>query len=189
MSATETVQTTAPAQSAEASAALRPRHFRAVGIAMRDAARTITLITAAALGLAGFVDGKGQIVEAGKIAARESGVRSVLNNQGRLRASYDSIAIATPKENETVFDNSGNVKVSISLLPELRGAAGDRIVVLVDGIAAVKAGTSELHLSGLVRGRHTLEARVVNDNGETVISSAPVTFYVWQASRLFRNRG
>lgn len=101
--------------------------------------------------------------------------------------AYDSISIVTPKDDETVFDNSGNVVVTVMLSPALQSAAGDRITILVDGIVTVKGQEPRLQVSGLVRGAHTLEAGVVNKDGERVISSAPVTFYMWQASRLFRN--
>lgn len=116
------------------------------------------------------------------------GFASVPYREAVAAVAYDSIFVVTPKNEETVFDNGGSVQVTVMLSPALHSAAGDRILILVDGVVAAQGEEPHLQVSGLVRGAHTLEARVVSSDGTSVISSAPVTFYMWQASRLFRNR-
>lgn len=108
--------------------------------------------------------------------------------QVRTAPAYSSIAIVQPANEATVFDNAGNVEVRVALSPAPDLDAGDRIVLLLDGQQAALQSATQFRLSAVVRGEHTLEARIVDRNGNTVIASAPVKFNLWQASRLFPNR-
>jgi len=101
---------------------------------------------------------------------------------------YDSIAVTKPADGSTVFNNAGNVDVTVVVSPALRVGAGDQIVLLVDGRRTAAQSATRFQLSGIVRGEHTLEAQVVDSSGYTLISSNSVKFYMWQASRLFLNR-
>ena len=97
------------------------------------------------------------------------------------------IAITNPKNEETIHDNTGKVVVSIAIeggLPEQSA-----IRVLLDGqpYGAARTGAS-FTLEGVERGEHTLQAQVVDAAGKTILSSDTVTFYMWQASRLFPGR-
>lgn len=103
-------------------------------------------------------------------------------------SDYASIAIVQPANEATVFDNAGNVEVKVALAPAADFDAGDRILLLLDGQQAALQSTTQFRLSAVARGEHRLEARMVDRNGNTVLASAPVEFYVWQASRLFPNR-
>lgn len=99
---------------------------------------------------------------------------------------YDSIVIRQPASNSTIFDNEGNVEVAVKVSPALRD--GDEIALALDGHRTAKQGGSHFRLSGIPRGEHVVLARVVDSNGNALVESAPVTFYVWHASRLFPNR-
>ena len=110
------------------------------------------------------------------------GLPGLVQGQGR----YTDIAITQPANEETVHDNEGNVAVQVAVSPSL--APGDRVVVLLDGQPAGKWADTTLTLSGVERGAHTLEARVVGPGGSMLVASQPITFYVWQASRLFPGR-
>jgi hypothetical protein len=87
-----------------------------------------------------------------------------------------------PANEETVHDNEGNVVVQVAVSPTL--APGNRIVLLLDGRQVSRQPGTTLALSGVERGTHTLQAQVVDTNGATLVASPPVTFYMWQASRL-----
>jgi hypothetical protein len=108
--------------------------------------------------------------------------------QSGTASIYASIAVTKPAEGSTVFNNAGNVDVTVAVSPALRADAGDQIVLLVDGHRAATQNATRFNLSGIVRGEHTLEAQVVDSSGNALISSKPVKFYMWQASRLFLNR-
>jgi hypothetical protein len=48
---------------------------------------------------------------------------------------------------------------------------------------------SVFYLNGVARGTHELTVRLLDASGREVMRTAPVTFHVWQASALFRQRG
>jgi hypothetical protein len=100
---------------------------------------------------------------------------------------YADVVIVQPANEETVHDNLGNVAVQVAVSPSL--APGDRIVLLVDGRPVAQQMDATFALSGIERGAHTLQAQVVDASGATLVASRPVTFYMWQASRLFPGRG
>lgn len=94
-------------------------------------------------------------------------------------AGYTEFVILSPTEEEGVRANDGNVTVRLSLQPHLRPGHG--IALRVDGEDGeqVKAGDSmAVELSNLSRGRHTVEARVLDDEGNEIIRAGPVSFHV-----------
>jgi hypothetical protein len=99
---------------------------------------------------------------------------------------YDSIAIVEPAREVTIFNNNGDLGVSVVTRPALR--AGDRIALSLDERPVRQAARLHFELSGIPRGEHKLQSRIVDANGIPLISSAPVTFTMWHASRLFPNR-
>lgn len=101
-------------------------------------------------------------------------------------SAYDAIAVVQPANDATVFDNAGNVDVTVAVSPDVR--SGDRIALILDGRRSSVQEATHFKLSKIARGEHTLEARVVDSSDTTVISSDPVKFYLWQASRLFPAR-
>lgn len=108
--------------------------------------------------------------------------------QSGSTSAYDSIAVVDPANDATVFDNAGNVTVTVAVSPGLRGSAGDQIALILDGRVASVRDATRFKLSEIARGEHTLEAQIVDRGGTVVISSNPVKIYLWQASRLFPAR-
>lgn len=93
--------------------------------------------------------------------------------------SYTEFAIVSPTDDEGVRANDGNVPVSLSLRPELM--PGHTITLKIDGEDGKQVHAGEgltIELSNLSRGRHTVEARVVNETGDTLIQSGLVGFNV-----------
>ncbi|MHB8668737.1 MAG: hypothetical protein ACYC7B_14620 [Burkholderiales bacterium] len=140
---------------------------------MEKAGRFSTLAGGVSLALAAVVSGA-YAIDAGA--------------QSGMGTSYVSIAVVKPADKSTVFDNAGNVAVRVAVSPALRARNGDRVALIVDGKRAAVRSATHFRLSGIVRGEHTLEAQVVDGNGYALISSKPVNFYMWHASRLFINR-
>lgn len=123
------------------------------------------------------------------LAAAVSGAYAIdAGAQSGMTSSYVSIAVVKPADNSTVFNNAGNVAVRVAVSPALRARAGDRVALIVDGRQTSVRRATRFRLSGIVRGEHTVEAQVVDGNGYALISSKPVKFYMWHASRLFINR-
>jgi len=90
---------------------------------------------------------------------------------------YQHLEITSPLEEGTVRNNEGTVRVSYSLMPELR--RGDRVVLFVDG----KMQPS-LVAEGVERGAHTLELQILGRDGVKRKSSKTVLFYFHHQSRL-----
>jgi hypothetical protein len=84
-----------------------------------------------------------------------------------------ALAITTPVEGQTVFSATGALDVSLSVNPALQ--PGHSLRLLLDGAPADLPQQGSLTLEGLGPGPHTLQAQVVDGNGEIVQSSGTVT--------------
>ena len=98
---------------------------------------------------------------------------------------YEKIEIATPANDETIRDNTGNINVSIKLEPELQVDLGHKLVLYVDGVKLPQELTSTLfQFTNLDRGTHTIHAAVVDSAGKELVSSKPSTFHLKRFSSL-----
>ncbi len=95
--------------------------------------------------------------------------------------SYESLEIVQPENDATVRSNEGTIAVGLALSPGL--AEGHSIKVLVDGseMPGEVKGT-QFSLSNLNRGTHSLETRVVDADGNVMITSNRINFHLRQAS-------
>lgn len=93
---------------------------------------------------------------------------------------YSSFQLAEPEANQTVRSDTGEVKIAIFLEPALE--EGHEIQLVVDGRPLEGKFTStQLLLSDLGRGSHTLQAKIVDGEGETVASTQVLNFHVRKA--------
>jgi hypothetical protein len=93
--------------------------------------------------------------------------------------SYTEFTIVSPTSEQEVRANDGNIPLRLSLQPAL--APGHTITLAIDGEDGNKIKTGDgmtVELSNLSRGRHTVEATVVDDTGNTLIQAQPVSFNV-----------
>jgi hypothetical protein len=96
------------------------------------------------------------------------------------------ISVIEPASEETIHSNQGKLTVE---LRRARGAPGGTVRLVLDGAPLPHLYRSDtIKLQGIDRGKHTLQAALLDAKGERIAASAPVTFYMWQASRLFPNR-
>ena len=102
-------------------------------------------------------------------------------------AAASSIEIVSPRDQETVHDNSGRVAVRVSVQSEtLRQGS---LAVLLDGHRYGEPQRSRsFKLQGVERGEHQLRVVLLDESGREVAASQPVTFNMWRASALFPNR-
>lgn len=90
---------------------------------------------------------------------------------------YESIRVSQPADDEVVRDNTGNLAVSVQVVPKL--AKGHRIRLLVDGTSPVDDSASgQFQLTNVDRGSHELSAQVIDDQGNIRIESEPVTVHL-----------
>ena len=97
--------------------------------------------------------------------------------------SYDSLAITSPAQEQTIHSNEQQVNVAISVQPPL--TEGDSFRLFLDGTAVSgNLATPLITLQNVERGTHTLSAAVVDQAGKERIRSETVTFYLRKISVL-----
>ena len=92
---------------------------------------------------------------------------------------YDSITIASPGSEETLWNIEGLLNVSVAVSPELQ--RGHRIRAYFDGDARDVGGTS-FQILDVYRGTHSLQAEIVDVTGRVIMRSPTSRFYVQQNS-------
>ena len=92
---------------------------------------------------------------------------------------YTGFSITSPVDQRGIRANDGNITVQLSVQPELQP---DHMIVLTvdgeDGEATYSSIDMTVDLTNLSRGQHTLMATVVDAEGNKLIQSEPVTFFV-----------
>lgn len=91
--------------------------------------------------------------------------------------SYESLTVASPAAEQTLWNIEGVLNVSLSLNPGLQ--SGHRVRVYFDGTPQMVTGTS-FQIEGVYRGQHNLQAEVIDQSGKLMIRSEPSRFYVQQ---------
>jgi len=92
---------------------------------------------------------------------------------------YNSLEIASPGAEETLWNIEGVLNVSLSLNPALQ--PGHQVRIYFDGTPQMVAGTS-FQLQDVYRGVHNLQAEVLDETGKMMIRSRTNRFYVQQSS-------
>ena len=103
-------------------------------------------------------------------------------------ASYKYFNILSPTEDQGVRANDGNVIINLSLQPALK--PGHTIKLKMDGEDGelVKSGESlTVNLFNVSRGLHTVQAFVLDDNGNMLMHAGPVSFHVLRVALGNRN--
>lgn len=96
---------------------------------------------------------------------------------------YSTFALTSPKDQDSIF-NSPEISASTQIVPDLQ--AGDKIQFFLDG-APVNDPSTETSVTipkvrdgkeVLVRGAHTLSAKILSKDGEVINSTPDVTFFL-----------
>lgn len=98
-----------------------------------------------------------------------------------------AISFVQPTQDETVYDNEGNLSVAVRVEPPLQ--AGQKLALQIDDRAPVVTEASTYRFTEVHRGTHTIKAWVQNSAGAPAGEPASVTFHMRQASSLFRGPG
>lgn len=96
-------------------------------------------------------------------------------------AGYQTIAIASPGEDEVLWNIGGQLNVELRLNPALQPDHG--VVIYLDGVPVneTPVKSTSLSISEVYRGTHTLRA-AVRGGGTDLASTETVTFHVRQTS-------
>jgi hypothetical protein len=92
---------------------------------------------------------------------------------------YESLSIATPGPEETLWNIEGTLNVSLALSPGLQ--TGHQVRVYFDGKPQMVSGSS-FQIQQVYRGVHNVQAEVLDAAGKLMIRSQPNRFYVQQST-------
>ena len=95
--------------------------------------------------------------------------------------SYQSLEIASPAPEETLWNIGGILNVTLALTPALK--EGHQVRVYFDGTPRTVQGSS-FQIEEVHRGVHNLQAEVIDETGKLMIRSLPNRLYVQQNSVL-----
>lgn len=93
------------------------------------------------------------------------------------RFKYESLAIASPEAEETLWNIEGVLDVTLALSPALQD--GHQVRVYFDGKRQTVDGAS-FQIQEVWRGVHNIQAEVVDAKGKRMIRSVTNRFYVQQ---------
>ncbi len=92
---------------------------------------------------------------------------------------YDSLSVASPGAEETLWNIEGVLNVSLALSPGLQ--SGHQVRVYFDGQPRLVNGTS-FQIEEVWRGVHNIQAEIIDETGRLMIRSQPNRFYVQQTT-------
>ena len=100
--------------------------------------------------------------------------------------AYTAFNVLSPSQQETLWNIGGNLNVRLQLAPGLR--PGHHLGVFLDGaLLDLNVTGLQFVVPNVFRGVHTLQAVVLDGDGEEVLRSLAVTFMVQQTSILNPN--
>ena len=109
-------------------------------------------------------------------------VKTVGGEQSKVFGGYRHLEITSPAAEATIRNPEGGVQISVDLQPALQD--GDTVVIFDNGVQQ-----TGLEINAPERGVHVVIAKVLGEDGEVKIESAPVEFYIHQSTAYdFRRR-
>lgn len=108
-----------------------------------------------------------------------SGLTTTPENAG-AEFSYSEFKIVSPDQDASLRDNEGNVSIQILLNPGLR--PDDQINIYMNGNKLGGGRSTNITLTNVDRGTHSLQASVVDKSGKDVARSDAVTFTLHRAA-------
>jgi len=97
-------------------------------------------------------------------------------------ATYDSLNITSPRENDIIRANSGTITVAVRSLPGLNVAEGHHYIILVDGAPQPPSQSNSISVSNLPRGKHNISVQIEDKDDNVLISSDPVQIDILRTS-------
>lgn len=88
-------------------------------------------------------------------------------------AIYQHLSIESPRDNSLIGNGLYPFNVTLSIQPALKPSHS--IVLIIDGKIQSKGQLLVRQVASIERGKHQLEAKVVDGNGKTLISSPVIT--------------
>lgn len=90
-------------------------------------------------------------------------------------------SITSPVHDSTLYDNNGNISVSVDVKPEF--GDGQTLQLLIDGTpVGEKHQSPTLLVTNIDRGSHNLQVQLIDKNGKIIASSEIITVHLRRAS-------
>ena len=100
---------------------------------------------------------------------------------------YSLIKITQPVNDNSIWENAGEVRVQVTISPPLQTQFGHSLRVKLDERWLPTTYTApSFTLHNVDRGWHKLKVAIVDGKGSRIKESAEITFYLHRASVLFR---
>lgn len=97
----------------------------------------------------------------------------------KLKHSYTKIGIVQPGSGATIRNNQGFVTVTAQTEPDL--FPGDKLQLLYDNAVLGEPQKNPVfEINGMYRGSHTLAVQIMDEDGNVIDSSDPITIYVFR---------
>lgn len=94
--------------------------------------------------------------------------------------AYSRFEIVSPRDDEAVRANDGNVTITLGIEPAL--FAGHVVRLVLDGDEAARGSGLQMTLNNLDRGTHTLAAEVIGRDGRVIVQTPALRFHVLRAA-------
>lgn len=115
-------------------------------------------------------------------ATAEARAASRADSESDNDSGYESLVISSPTEEQTIWNTGGVITVTVRPQPALKPGHG--IILYYDDqpLQDQPMRTTNVQLSEVYRGTHSLRADVVGPSGQVLISSPTVTFFYKQSA-------
>lgn len=104
----------------------------------------------------------------------------IQGKQRKAESYYTDLEITSPRDDEAIRENAGNITVTTSVAPQLQAA--HKLVLYMDGKDLVSSRDPLFQLQNIDRGTHQLRVTIVDIDGREQISSKTVTFHLLRFS-------
>jgi len=108
---------------------------------------------------------------------RDTSSTTADDTQAAPSSGYESLEIASPAAEETLWNIEATLNVTLALTPALK--PGHQVRVYFDGTPMMVSGAN-FQIQEVYRGVHNLQAEVIDETGKLIIRSRPNRFYVQQ---------
>ena len=89
-----------------------------------------------------------------------------------------NLVIESPKHDEAVRENSGNVSISVRVEPINFADNGSILAIYMDGKEVAKGPETTVQLLNVDRGTHTIKAELINSSGTVILATEPTIFHL-----------
>lgn len=103
-----------------------------------------------------------------------------------IRVEYKKLTIISPKDNEGIRDNAGNVTIFVSMEPALDTDADDHLILHMDGKKEAESNEMQFSLNNVDRGNHQFIVALEDKDGMELKRSTPITVTIQRRSAILQ---